>query len=140
MKKYMIGVAIGVCLPILLAYAFIRLGGMPVATKGRALPFEKSIANMAIHAAMDKYVGVAAPLTASPANLIAGAHVYELQCAVCHGQLDQRESGIARGMFPHPPQLLPPHKGVTDDPVGKIYWKVKNGIRLTGMPDRGRTV
>ena len=37
-------------------------------------------------------------------------------------------------MFPHPPQLLPPKKGVTDDPVGEIYWKVKNGIRLTGMP------
>jgi len=23
---------------------------------------------------------------------------------------------------------------VTDDPPGKIYWKVSNGIRLTGMP------
>jgi mono/diheme cytochrome c family protein len=29
---------------------------------------------------------------------------------------------------------LPPNKGVTDDPVGETYWKVKNGIRLTGMP------
>ena len=24
--------------------------------------------------------------------------------------------------------------GVSDDPVGETYWKVKNGIRLTGMP------
>jgi mono/diheme cytochrome c family protein len=23
---------------------------------------------------------------------------------------------------------------VTDDPAGEVYWKVKNGIRLTGMP------
>jgi mono/diheme cytochrome c family protein len=23
---------------------------------------------------------------------------------------------------------------VTDDPPGRIYWKVENGIRLTGMP------
>jgi mono/diheme cytochrome c family protein len=23
---------------------------------------------------------------------------------------------------------------VTDDPVGVTYWKVKNGIRLSGMP------
>jgi hypothetical protein len=29
---------------------------------------------------------------------------------------------------------MPPDKGVTDDPVGETYWKVKNGIRLTGMP------
>jgi mono/diheme cytochrome c family protein len=24
--------------------------------------------------------------------------------------------------------------GVTDDPPGETYWKVANGIRLTGMP------
>jgi hypothetical protein len=36
-------------------------------------------------------------------------------------------------MFPPPPQLLQ-SKGVTDDPVGEAYWKVANGIRLTGMP------
>lgn len=32
----------------------------------------------------------------------------------------------------------PPHlfrgKGVTDDEPGETYWKVANGIRLTGMP------
>jgi thiosulfate dehydrogenase len=24
--------------------------------------------------------------------------------------------------------------GVSDDPPGETYWKIKNGIRLTGMP------
>jgi mono/diheme cytochrome c family protein len=24
--------------------------------------------------------------------------------------------------------------GVTDDPAGETYWKIANGIRLTGMP------
>ncbi len=36
-------------------------------------------------------------------------------------------------MFPTPPTLLE-GKGVTDDPAGETYWKVANGIRLTGMP------
>ena len=27
-----------------------------------------------------------------------------------------------------------PGKGVTDDEPGETYWKVANGIRLTGMP------
>lgn len=35
-------------------------------------------------------------------------------------------------MFPVPPQLF--EDMVTDDPVGETYWKVANGIRLTGMP------
>ena len=36
-------------------------------------------------------------------------------------------------MFPKPPQLFN-GKGVTDDPVGETFWKVENGIRLSGMP------
>jgi mono/diheme cytochrome c family protein len=36
-------------------------------------------------------------------------------------------------MFPTPPQLF--HgTGVTDDDAWESYWKVENGIRLTGMP------
>jgi mono/diheme cytochrome c family protein len=37
-------------------------------------------------------------------------------------------------MFPKPPQLLTVKETVSDDPAGETYWKVKNGIRLTGMP------
>ena len=42
-------------------------------------------------------------------------------------------------MFPAPPALWEKHAssdvvGVSDDPPGETYWKVANGIRLTGMP------
>jgi len=37
-------------------------------------------------------------------------------------------------MFPHAPQLFTPRGMVTDDPAGVTYWKVNNGIRLSGMP------
>jgi mono/diheme cytochrome c family protein len=42
-------------------------------------------------------------------------------------------------MYPAAPQLWRKHKkgsvvGVSDDGPGEKYWKVKNGIRLTGMP------
>jgi mono/diheme cytochrome c family protein len=36
-------------------------------------------------------------------------------------------------MFPKPPELFK-GKGVTDDPPEESYWKVANGIRLSGMP------
>ena len=134
MKKFLIGVVIGISLPFLAAYLFVILGGMPVATKGAPLPLEKFLARKALHAVMDPEAGKSSPLPADEPNFIAGARVYAGQCAVCHGQLGQPESAIAKGMFPHPPELLPPKKGVTDDEVGETYWKVKNGIRLTGMP------
>jgi mono/diheme cytochrome c family protein len=134
MRRVIIGLVIGISLTLAAGYLFVRLGGMPVATKSKPLPMEKKLARMALHAAMDKEAGKPSPLAADETNLLAGAKVYQAQCAVCHGRSGQPESAIARGMFPHPPQLLPPKKGVTDDPVGEIYWKVKNGIRLTGMP------
>jgi mono/diheme cytochrome c family protein len=42
-------------------------------------------------------------------------------------------------MYPSAPGLWQQHKnsdvvGVSDDPPGETYWKVANGIRLTGMP------
>jgi len=134
MKKIIVGIVIGICLPLVAGYLFVALGGMPVATKGAPLPMEKYLARKALHAAMDKEVGKPSPLPADEPNFVAGARVYQAQCAVCHGQLGQPVSAIAKGMFPAPPQLLPPKKGVTDDEVGETYWKVKNGIRLTGMP------
>jgi thiosulfate dehydrogenase len=45
----------------------------------------------------------------------------------------QPKTAIALGMYPQPPKLLE-GKGVTDDEPGESYWKVANGIRLTGMP------
>ena len=132
--KFILGLLVGICLPILAGYIFVRGGGLPVPTKGPPLPLEKAIAKIALHAAMDPEINKPSPIPADEANLFAGAKVYQSQCAVCHGTLGRQETGIAKGMFPHPPQLLPPKKGVTDDPVGEIYWKVKNGIRLTGMP------
>jgi len=134
MKKFFLGILLGICLPFVTGYLFVVSGGMSVATKGKPFPMERFLARKAQHAAYDPEAGKPSPLLADEPNLLAGARIYRGQCAVCHGELSQPVSAIAKGMFPKPPQLLPPKKGVTDDLVGETYWKVKNGIRLTGMP------
>lgn len=67
------------------------------------------------------------------------AHLYRDNCAICHGVMDGSKSPVAKGMYPKPPELLK-GKGVTDDPPGETYWKVDNGIRLTGMPAFGQSL
>ena len=135
MGKLIVGVIVGAVIVLAAEYLFLTQGGMPVATKGGPLPLEKFLTSRALHVAMAKDAGQPAPIAPDEANLLAGAKVYRSQCEGCHGSVDQKTPGaIARGMFPRPPQLMPPHKGVTDDPVGETHWKVKNGIRLTGMP------
>jgi thiosulfate dehydrogenase len=136
-KKIVSGIILGICLCLAGEYLFLTRGGMPVSTKGGPMPFERLIAKAALRSAIGSGAEHSAPIAADETNLVAGAHVYQEQCAVCHGNWGQPPSAIAKGMFPAPPQLLPPKKGVTDDPVGETYWKVKNGIRLTGMPGYG---
>lgn len=135
MGKLIAGFVIGVVVVLGAEYLFLTQGGMPVATRGGPLPLEKFLASRALHTAMGKEADRPSPVPPTDANLVRGARIYLENCEGCHGAPGQKTPGaIARGMFPSPPQLMAPHKGVTDDPVGETYWKVKNGIRLTGMP------
>ena len=43
-------------------------------------------------------------------------------------------------MFPDPPLLFEKEEMVTDDPEGITFWKVTNGIRLSGMPGFAKTL
>ena len=98
------------------------------------MPFEKKFARMGLHARMDREYPRNAPIEVNDENNLAGAHIYRENCAVCHGAAGQQPTTVAKGMYPRPPQLLDPKHMVTDDPPGKTYWKVSNGVRLTGMP------
>jgi mono/diheme cytochrome c family protein len=131
--KFALGLVAGVLLLPLFIYFYMREGYAPVAVTSSALPLERTLTHMALHARVAKEAPANSPLTATDDNLVAGARVYLDNCAVCHGLRDETRTAIAKGMFPKPPALL--HgKGATDDPPGETYWKVKNGIRLTGMP------
>jgi len=133
MKKLLLGILIGVCLPVFAAYLFLVFGGMPVATKGDPLPLERFVVRTAMRAAMKNELGKEAPFPVSVEHLNNGAKLYRNNCGGCHGVGDH-ENLMAKAMFPPAPQLFRPNHDVTDDEIGKIYWKVKNGIRLTGMP------
>ena len=109
-------------------------------TSGDPLPFEKKIAHIALNAAMRGQTNQSSPIPFDETNLIRGAKIYQVNCAVCHGLPSETLSPIAQGLFPPPPKLMPPNKGVTDDKIGETYWKVKNGIRLTGMPGFQKTL
>jgi len=130
---FVIGLIVGVLLIPGGAYLYFAGGYAPVATSAPPMPFEKMLANKALDARLRKEMPKNVPIEPTEANLMAGAVLYKEQCAVCHGLPGASKTAIAAGMFPHPPQLFQ-GKGVTDDEPGETYWKVANGIRLTGMP------
>lgn len=132
-KLFIAGFIIGILLLPVFGFLYFRFGYAPVATASSPMPFEKSLAHMALKARIEKEAPKSAPIAASTENYQAGATLYRTNCAVCHGLPGQLPSPTSKGMFPQPPQLFKGH-GVTDDPAGETYWKVANGIRLTGMP------
>jgi mono/diheme cytochrome c family protein len=131
--KFLAGFIFALLLLVGSVYFYFKHGYAPVATASAPWPFEMQLAHMALDARIDKEAPKTPPFQPVEADLQEGAHLYRQQCAVCHGLSNQPKTAVATGMYPDPPQLL--HgKGVTDDPPGETYWKVANGIRLTGMP------
>lgn len=137
MKPFIVGLILGLLIPAAVGYCYFRYGYAPVATASHPMPFEKTMARMALKARIQKEAPKNAPIQPTEANLTSGAKVYTDNCAFCHGWPGQPASKAAKGMFPLPPQLFNTDEMVTDDPPGVTYWKVKNGIRMTGMPGFG---
>jgi mono/diheme cytochrome c family protein len=71
------------------------------------------------------------PVLATDENLIAGMKIYTINCAVCHGTLDNQRSLLEHSFYPPVPQLI---VDPIDDPQWHIFYAVRNGIRYTGMP------
>jgi thiosulfate dehydrogenase len=118
-------------------WAYLKYGHPPVAVSDPAFPFEADIVHVPLGARIDKDMQQP-PFGTSEDVYETGAMVYKLQCASCHGT-PGHDVPFAKDMYPHAPQLWKKHArgnvvGVSDDEPGETYWKVKNGIRLTGMP------
>ena len=67
-----------------------------------------------------------------PATVQAGAKVFSsLSCASCHGAPGVNWAKFSEGLHPDPPDL----KEVVDHLTpSQLFWVVKNGINMTGMP------
>ena len=133
MKIALIAFIFGILSVPAFGWIYFRYGYAPVATASSPMPFEKQLAHMALQARIEAEAPKNAPLPTTEQNYSAGATLYRKHCAVCHSLPDQTPTATAEGMFPKPPKLFK-GKGVTDDPPGETYWKIRNGIRLTGMP------
>jgi thiosulfate dehydrogenase len=131
--RFILGFVLGLAIVPVIAYLYLTGGSAPVATTDSDMPFERFIVRKALHARLTRDMPKNVPIEANEANYVGGAELYKQHCAVCHGVPLAPKSAIASGMYPKPPELLV-GKGVTDDPAGESYWKIANGIRLTGMP------
>ena len=134
MKAFVAGAIIGVFLFALGIVLYFVTGRASASVEDKPLPFERTLAHAALDARIKKEMPTSVPIGADQTAFLAGAQVYQEHCGICHGLPNVDQTPMAKGMFPKPPALFK-GKGVTDDSPGETYWKVVNGIRLTGMPE-----
>ena len=141
MRKYLIAFIIGILLVPAAFYLYLRSGHAPVATSASPLPFERFFARLAMRATIARELPKAEAGPPTEPDLVSGAQIYRQYCGVCHGLPNQPPTAISKGMYPHPPQFFHSTPATDYNPdlpyhaaSPKVYWKVKNGVRLTGMP------
>jgi len=138
MGRILFGIILGVLMVPLALAGWLRWGHPPVAVADPSLPFERQITHGPLNERIDSEMPKVVPVEANEENLVAGARIYRDDCAACHG-VHGKPSPFGGHMFPGAPQLWEQHRnstvvGVSDDAPGETFWKVDNGIRLSGMP------
>ena len=133
LKGILLGIILGIVGVATGVYLYFATGRAPVAVTAAEMPFERTFARIGLHSYLEKLPHPEPQVPADERNMIQGAKIYKDNCAMCHGLPDAQRTAIADGMSPKPPQLFK-GTGVTDDEPWESYWKVENGIRMTGMP------
>ncbi|HTA23449.1 MAG TPA: cytochrome P460 family protein [Terriglobales bacterium] len=72
------------------------------------------------------------PLPETDEVLSQGQQVFLGSCALCHGTDGRAETNIGRNMYPPAMDLNSAHVQHWSD--GELFWIIRNGVRLTGMP------
>ena len=138
MGRVLLGVLLGILLVPVAVLGWLRFGNVPVAVADPPFYQERLLTGIPLQARINREMVKSTVMQPDEGNLVAGAHIYSEKCAVCHG-FHGKPSVIGEHIFPDAPPLWENHHhngsiGVSDDPPGETYWKVANGIRLTGMP------
>ena len=133
LKGVILGIALTFAVALGGAYVLLQSGFIPAnadATPGR---LETWMAQTSLNATLRREAPKEQnPVELTDQNLLRGVDLYAHNCAVCHGSHQGPASPIAKGLYPKPPHLVT--DGVEDDPVGESFWRIKHGVRLTGMP------
>ena len=88
-------------------------------------------------ASINRHATDASPIPLdNPANIQAGARAFQARgCWNCHGGPGVEWAKFSEGLRPDPPDLK---DVVNDRRPNELFWVIKNGINMTGMPSFGK--
>ena len=80
--------------------------------------------------------GIAVPPLDSEQVVMDGFRHYREMCVGCHLAPGINSTEIRKGLLPEPPKL---QEAVEEWKPNELFWVIKNGVKMTGMPAWGPT-
>jgi mono/diheme cytochrome c family protein len=71
-----------------------------------------------------EYASLVSPVPVSPETILAGAQIFRVNCASCHGESGKGDGAASRALNPKPPDLSLV-AAVVDDAY--LYWRIAEG-------------
>ncbi len=129
----------------LLIFAIIALGGVLAlvnvlrygfSARDEPTAIEAFVARRLRHLAVPRAARkMRNPIPLAPAILADARAHFADHCAVCHGNDGKGQTQIGRNLYPKAPDMASSATQLLSD--GELFYIIKNGVRLTGMPAWG---
>lgn len=114
-------------------YAFSGLYNVAASTAER--PFATWVLTTVRDHSIDRQsAGIVVPPLSDPKLVDEGFEHYHEMCTGCHLAPGMTSSEIRAGLNPQPPVLA---EVVPQRSPARLFWVIKNGVRMTGMPAWG---
>src|ERR1700747_462465 len=107
MRTFILGVIVTIVVLFVTGLIIAQFGLMPTNAYAPPPAVEQRIATNALDASMDRHAPrVTNPVPPTDDNLIDGMKIYSMNCALCHGTLDNKPSSLRSSFYPPVPQLI----------------------------------
>ena len=132
--KFCAGIFVAVCLAalLLLLVLFFQFSPSALPEPGKTETFVASTALRILVWRESRREIVPPPPADRKASLDEGDKLFGVECADCHGQDGHSPTDEGRWMYPRSANLVSSQVQRYSD--RELFWIVKNGIRLSGMP------
>jgi mono/diheme cytochrome c family protein len=137
MKPVLLTLLVAVLLAIAVGALLVYSGAANVAAlspRGGALDWVLSTAME--HSVRARAADVKIPELGDSSLISLGFDHYREMCVTCHGSPAGGMSEAGMGLNPNAPELS---EAANDWTAAELYWIVKNGVKMTGMPAFGPT-
>lgn len=140
MKKIVLTVAAVIIIIFGSGIYFIYSGIYNVAATSKDSPIVHWILHTTMEQSVERRAEGITPskdfVLTDPATIHLGFNHYKEMCVICHGGPGVKPGEARAGLNPKPPLLAKIVKGMSP---GELFWVIKNGIKMTGMPAWGPT-